>query len=60
LLHNALVSADLFSLASSADTNSYQKAVKILLPLSQRTTAGLFQYFYDIMRGRVIYKIAAA
>lgn len=60
LAGNALVAADLFAQAASGDSEKYKKALEILLPLAQRTTAGLFQYFFDVIRGRVIYKIAAA
>ncbi|MCE5284341.1 MAG: zinc dependent phospholipase C family protein [Pelosinus sp.] len=60
LRNNALVSGDLFSQAAFGQINGYQQALKVLLPLSQRTTAGLFQYFFAVMRGKVIYKIVAA
>lgn len=59
LTSNAQVSADLFSRVVFGNTSGYQEALAILLPLSQRTTAGLFQYFFDVLRGRIIYKIAA-
>ncbi|MDU4961234.1 MAG: zinc dependent phospholipase C family protein [Sporomusaceae bacterium] len=54
LLANAAVSADLFSqVASEHDEASYQAATAILLPLAQRTTAGLLLRFYQQMCQRM-------
>jgi phospholipase C len=59
LISNAQVSVDLFSQVVSGDSNEYHKALEVLLPLAQRSTAGLFQYFFDVIRGKVFYKIVA-
>jgi len=47
LLKNAAVAADLLSwVAADADESLYCQATTILLPMAQRTTAGLFLQFY--------------
>lgn len=46
LLKNASIAADLFDLVKyEGDEQLYNKATEILLPLAQRTTAGLFRAF---------------
>lgn len=50
ILHNALISADLLQwVQSGVSETSYHKATAILLPLAQRTTAGLFLQFCSSM-----------
>jgi phospholipase C len=47
-LHNACQAADMLDMVDSgASESSYFQATQILLPLAQRTTAGLFKQFFD-------------
>lgn len=51
-LDNAIVSADLLDWVSNeGDATMYKRAATILLPLAQRTTAGLFLKFYNSIAG---------
>jgi len=44
---NARTSYDLFSLVKDSSVKAYHLATGLMLPLTQRTTAGFFHYFLD-------------
>jgi len=45
VLYNAQASYDLYSLVKTRSFQGYHKATKLMLPLTQRSTAGFFHYF---------------
>ncbi len=54
LRHNSFISYGLYDCVAKSDTNKYNEAASVLLPLAQRTTAGLFRLYIDeiVVRGR--------
>ncbi|MBM7868500.1 phospholipase [Heliobacterium gestii] len=44
---NARVAYDFFTAVSERNTVSFDRALTVLLPLAQRTTAGFVKYFFD-------------
>ena len=50
LRQNALIASDYLGLVETdAGELSYHKATQLLLPLAQRTTAGLFKQFFGVV-----------
>lgn len=59
LKYNAIFSSKLYNLVSKEDEQNYNLAAKLLLPLAQKSTAGLFKLFMGMLENNNIYHYKA-